>query len=143
MSGIFLGFDFGGSRIGVAAGQAVTRSASPVTTLPARGGEPDWNALDRIVDEWKPAAMVVGIPVHMDGSEQPGTRLARAFAHRLGTRYGLPVHEADERLSSREAEGLIAAARQAGYRRRTRKGDVDRMAASLILERWLAEHAVD
>jgi putative Holliday junction resolvase len=79
----------------------------------------------------------------MDGREQPETERARAFARALAQRYGLPVHEADERLSSREAQGMIAAARRGGHGRRTRKGDVDRMAASLILERWLADHAAD
>ena len=143
MNGIYLCFDFGGRRIGIAAGQAVTRSANPVTTVAATAGEPDWAEIDRIVRDWQPAALVVGIPVHMDGTEQPGTRRARTFAQRLGARYGVPVHEADERLSSREAEALIAAGRQSGHRRRTRKGDVDRMAATLILERWLADHAGD
>ena len=143
MTGVYLGFDFGARRIGVAAGQPVTRSAGPVETIAAHAGEPDWRAIDRLVRDWAPEALVVGIPVHMDGTEQAETARARAFARRLAERYGLPVHEADERLSSREAEGLIADARRAGRRRRTRKGDVDRMAASLILERWLAEHAAD
>lgn len=143
MTATYLAFDFGRRRIGVAAGQAVTGTASPVDTVAARAGEPDWSAIDRAVRDWAPVALVVGIPVHMDGSEQAGTRQARAFARRLGERYRLPVHEADERLSSREAEGLIASARRDGGRRRTRRGDVDRMAASLILERWLAEHAAD
>ncbi|MDZ7748063.1 MAG: Holliday junction resolvase RuvX [Halofilum sp. (in: g-proteobacteria)] len=143
MSATYLGFDFGQRRIGMAAGQDVTRSASPLETIRARGGEPDWDALDRALRDWRPVALVVGIPVHMDGTEQRETRQARAFARRLAMRYRLPVHEADERLSSREAEGLLADARRSGGRRRTRKGDVDRMAASLILERWLAEHASD
>ena len=143
MSGVYLGFDFGLRRIGLAAGQDVTRSASPLESVPARDGEPDWARIDAAVREWAPRALVVGVPLHMDGKEQPLTRRARDFVGALAARYGLPVHEADERLSSYEAEGMIAAARAEGRRRRTRKGDVDRMAASLILERWLALQADD
>lgn len=138
MARTFLGFDFGLRRIGVAAGQSVTGSSSPAGTVPARDGEPEWARIDALVAEWRPDGLVVGVPLHMDGGEQPLTARARAFARALGARYGLAVHEADERLSSRDAEGVIAAARAAGGRRRTRRGDVDRIAACLILERWLA-----
>lgn len=138
-----LAFDFGRARIGVAAGQAVTGSASPVATVPAKAGTPDWRRLDALVAEWEPEALVVGIPLHMDGTEQPLTRAAREFADRLRERYGLPVHSADERLSSRAAGERIAAARGAGAGRRTRKGDVDRMAACIILEQWLATRSDD
>ena len=140
MSGdaIVLGFDFGRARIGVAAGQAVTASATPVTTLNCRHGTPDWPAIDRLIAEWQPGALVVGIPLHLDGTAQPETAAARRFAAALAARYGLPVHAADERLTSRSAAAEIRAARSAGSRRRTRKGDVDRMAARLILEDWLA-----
>lgn len=139
----YLGFDFGRARIGVAAGQEVTAGATALTTLSARGGEPDWRQLDRLVDEWRPAALVVGVPLHLDGREQPVTRAARAFAARLEERYGLPVHAADERLSSRAAGAAIATARRAGHGRRTRKGDVDRISAQLILEDWLARRSGD
>ncbi len=143
MNGVYLGFDFGRRRIGVAAGQAVTRSANPVETVPAREGVPDWQCIDRSVAAWQPEALVVGVPVHMDGTAQTETGRARRFAQTLRQRYGLPVHEADERLSSREAHSAIVADRQLGRRRRTRKGDIDRMAASIILERWLADHGTD
>lgn len=141
MGDTYLGFDFGLRRIGVAAGQRVTASAGPVATIPARGGEPDWQRLDAIIAEWRPAALVVGVPLLTDGSEQPLARRARRFAAALASRYSLPVHEADERLSSRAARELIAGDRAAGTRRRTRKGDVDRMAATLILEHWLQANA--
>lgn len=143
MNGVYLGFDFGRRRIGVAAGQAITQSANPIDTVPAREGAPEWNRLDRIVANWEPEALVVGIPLHMDGTAQPETDHARAFAQSVRQRYGLPVYEADERLSSREAHSAIVSHRQQGQRRRTRKGDIDRMAASIILERWLAEHGTD
>ena len=139
----YLGFDFGLRRIGVAVGQRVTASANPVTVIPARNGEPDWQRLDALVGEWKPAALVVGVPLLTDGREQPLSRRARRFAAALQHRYDLPVHEADERLTSRAAREWIAARRSAGTRRRTRRGDVDRMAATLILERWLQARAHD
>jgi len=143
LNGVYVGFDFGRRRIGIAAGQAITQSASPIDTVPANEGTPDWNRLDRAVATWEPEALVVGIPVHMDGTPQPETDVARTFAQALRQRYGLPVYEADERLSSREAHSAIVSRRQQGQRRRTRKGDVDRMAASIILERWLVEHGTD
>lgn len=139
----YLGFDFGLRRIGVAAGQRITASAGPVAVIRAQDGEPDWARLDAIIAEWQPAALVVGVPLLSDGSEQLLSRRARHFATTLETRYALPVHEADERLSSRAARELIADGRAAGTRRRTRKGDVDRMAATLILEHWLQAGAPD
>ena len=143
MAQTYLGFDFGLRRIGVAAGQLVTASASPVAVIPAREGDPDWQRLDALVVEWDPVALVVGIPLLTDGTEQPLGRRARRFAAALQRRYDLPVHEADERLSSRAARELIAERRSAGARRRTRRGDIDRMAATLILEHWLQAQAPD
>ena len=140
----YLGFDFGRRRIGVAAGQTVTGSASPVATVHAdREGRPDWDHIDRLVREWHPDGLVVGIPLHLDGAEQPETHAARGFAEQLAHRYGLPVHSADERLSSRAASAALAGARSAGAGRRTRKGDIDRMAARFILEDWLANRIND
>lgn len=138
-----LGFDFGRARIGVAAGQAITASASPLATVSARAGGPDWPHIDRLIAEWQPDALVVGIPVHLDGTAQPLTQAARRFGRELEVRYGLPVHAADERLTSRAASAEIAAARRAGSGRRTRKGDVDRLAARLILEEWLRSRPDD
>jgi len=139
----YLGFDFGLRRIGVAAGQRVTATASPVETVRADNGDPDWTRLDAIVADWAPVGLVVGIPLLTDGRAQPMTRRARRFAAALGARYALPVHEADERLSSRAARELLADGRAAGARGRTRKGDLDRMAATLILEHWLQADAHD
>lgn len=143
MADTYLGFDFGLRRIGVASGQRVTVSASPIDTVRADNGAPDWARLDAIMAEWAPAALVVGIPLLTDGKPQPMTRSARRFAEALRTRYELPVHEADERHSSRAARELIADGRAAGARGRTRKGDLDRIAATLILEHWLQANAHD
>lgn len=130
-----LGFDFGERHIGVAVGQTVTASASPVTTLAARHGKPDWSELDRLVDQWRPRALVVGLPCRDDGSDYPVAEGARRFARRLHGRYGLPAHLTDERLTS------VAAERHLG-KKLGRRGDyraVDSLAASILLQAWLGE----
>jgi len=130
-----LGFDYGGKRIDVAVGQTVTRSASPLGVVPVRGEEPDWQAIERLVTEWRPASLVVGLPYNMDLSEQEMTGRARRFAAGLAERFPLPVHTVDERLSSREAEAQLKERRQQGRRRVTRE-DIDGAAACVILESW-------
>ena len=130
-----LGFDYGEKRIGVAVGQSLTGSASPLGVVAVRGGEPDWEALGRLVQEWRPAALVVGLPYNMDLSEQEMTHKARHFSQRLIERFPLPVHTVDERLSSREAEAALKERRQAGRRRITRE-DIDGAAACVILQSW-------
>lgn len=131
-----LGFDFGLRRIGVAAGQSITRSASPVATLLANAGEPDWARVDKLLEQWKPDRLVVGLPYTMRGDEQPITQRARAFAVALEQRYARPVHLVDERLSSKEAEARLRDLRQQG-RKRVRREDIDCAAACVILESWL------
>lgn len=136
----FLGFDYGERRIGVAVGQSVTGTATPLATVRVRGGEPDWASIDGIVATWSPAGLVVGEPLHMDGRPQAMTRRARRFRHALESRFGLPVHAADERLTTVEARAALAergAFRGSGARRRH---ELDHpVAARLILESWLGE----
>lgn len=132
-----LGFDYGQQRIGIASGQRWSGTATPLTTLPARNGQPDWNAVARLIEEWRPDALVVGEPLALDGSETGLTRAAQRFARRLEGRFGLPVFMMDERLSSREAEGRIRQARGQGGRRKTNREEVDRLAAQIILQNWL------
>ena len=139
---IFLGFDYGERRIGVAVGQSVTGTASSLVTVDVRGGEPDWVSIDGIVADWEPDGLVVGEPLHMDGRPQPMTRRARRFGHALRSRYGLPVHAADERLSTVEARAELAsrgAFRKSGAGRR-RVFDHP-IAARVILESWLEERS--
>ncbi|MDQ6683654.1 MAG: Holliday junction resolvase RuvX, partial [Pseudomonadota bacterium] len=100
----FLAFDFGTRRTGVASGNALTRTATPLTTIEA-SGDALLVAITRLVDEWRPAALVVGVPLHPDGAAHVNTRRARRFARQLAERFGLPVHEVDERYSSLEARG--------------------------------------
>lgn len=132
-----LAFDYGLRRIGVAVGQQVTGSASPVGT--ARNGEagPDWEQIGRWVREWHPQQLVVGLPLHADGSPAAMTRAAQSFASDL-ERFGLPVDVVDERYSSLEAGDRLKAARAQGRRGRIRRESIDAAAAVLIAERWLA-----
>lgn len=137
-----LGFDFGGRRIGCAIGQSFTGTASPLEVINANQGEPDWPAIDRLVKEWRPNALVVGLPVHMDGTEQPMTERSRVFASALSERTGLTVHLADERNSSREAEAQFKQSRQAGTRKRKHGSQLDSIAAQIIIERWMQSGGV-
>src|SRR5690606_36126694 len=98
----------------------------------------DWRTLDRVIADWRPAALIVGLPLAEDGGEQPITVAARRFAGQLRARYELPVHECDERYSSRAADDVLRDARASGrMTRRVRKGDRDGEAARVILEQWL------
>jgi len=133
-----LGFDFGVKRIGVAVGQSLTGRASPLKPLAARDGVPDWEQVARLVAEWEPDAFVVGLPLNMDGTEGEISQRARKFANRLHGRFGKPAHLMDERLSSFEAKGIVMA--QSGERDFGRYS-VDGLAASLIIESWLAQRA--
>ena len=138
---IYLGFDYGAKRIGLAVGDAVTGSARPLPTV-INGRQPDWEALAKALKEWRPAGCIVGLPVDLDGNDQAITSHARAFAEQLRSRYGVPVYLCDERLSSRAADDEIRNARADGrMNRRTRSGDRDGVAARLILEQWLATPA--
>ncbi len=135
-SGLLLGFDYGQKRIGVAVGQRLTATARPLVTLATRNGAPDWEAIGRLLREWQPEALVVGVPTHADGSEFETTRAARRFGNRLAGRYNLRVHFVDETLTSAAAESLLS---EAGALRDC--GELDRVAAQLILETWLHQNS--
>lgn len=134
-----LGFDFGARRIGVASGNRISQSARPLPALIANKGEPDWVRVDALLSEWQPEALVVGLPLTLDGGEQAITRGARAFADALGTRSKLPVHMVDERHTSQEAARRFAAQRAAGSARRRDAENIDSLAAAVILESWLTQ----
>ena len=134
-----LGFDVGSKLIGVAVGNRITGSARALATVAMREGQPDWNELDRLQREWLPATLVIGLPLTLDGNDQPASRLARRFADALTRRYGTETALGDERHSSREAAGRFADARASGLRRRRDGARIDAEAAAVILERWLAE----
>jgi len=132
-----LAFDFGLRRIGVAVGQTITASASPVGTLLSTADGPDFDRISALVREWRPDRLVVGLPLQADGSDSDMSRAARAFAAELA-RYDRPVDCVDERHSSQEAQATLKQARQAGSRGRIRKEHIDAAAAVLIAERYLA-----
>ena len=138
MSGkTLLGFDFGTKSIGVAVGQQLTGTARPLAAIKARDGVPDWNLLEKLLKEWQPDLVVVGLPLNMDGTEQPLTARARKFANHIHGRFGVAVELQDERLSTVEARaGLFEAG---GYRALT-KGNVDSGSAVIIVESWLDNH---
>ena len=119
----FLAFDFGLKRTGVATGNTITRSATPLRTIAAEG-DARMAAVGALIDEWQPDEVVVGVPFHPDGAEHENTRRARRFARQLRGRFGLPVHEVDERYSSTEAASTGAA-------------DRDAAAAAILLEQHL------
>jgi putative Holliday junction resolvase len=134
-TGTVLAFDFGTKRIGVAVGDFETRLAHPLGAIAAADNRLRFAAIGRFLAEWRPARLVVGFPTHADGTEHPVGRLARRFAQRLQGRFGVPVVLIDERLTSREAEGLLRAAGARGARLRA---GVDSLAAQRILETYFA-----
>lgn len=137
-SEVYLGFDFGYKRIGVAVGQRLTCSANPLSTLDAKQGVPDWVAVAKLIKQWNPDALIVGLPTCIDGSELYTTSAARRFAKQLRKQCGLPVHLVDERLSTVEARGQLFD--QGGYRK-LKQSEVDSIAACVILEQWLQHPA--
>src|SRR5690554_4382759 len=99
-----IGFDFGTHSIGVAIGQTLTGTASPLSALKAKDGQPNWELVSKLFAEWQPDIVVVGLPLNMDGTEQPLTDLARKFANRIHGRFGIHVVLQDERLTTAAAK---------------------------------------
>jgi len=131
-----LGFDYGLKNIGVAVGQELTRTASPLTVIKARDGIPNWDDIQTLLDEWKPQALIVGLPLNMDGSEQAMTKASRKFGNRLNGRFQIPVEWQDERLTTFEALEQLGIHSKLDAKQRE---DVDRISAQLILQSWLNE----
>ncbi|KUJ73081.1 Holliday junction resolvase RuvX [Thiomicrospira sp. WB1] len=126
MQGRVIGFDFGLRRIGVAIGNTLTATASAESIVQSRDGRPDWDAISALFDQWQPVAIVVGLPLRLDGTDQPLTQPARKFGQRLGGRYHRPVFYMEEQLSSIEAE-----------KRAPEAEHHDDLAAEIILSNWL------
>ena len=131
---VYLGFDFGYQRIGVAVGQRLTRTASPLKTLQAVRGVPSWPAVASLIQQWDPKALIVGYPICIDGQNLYVTKPAKRFAKALEEKFSLPVFLVDERLSTVEARAEVFA--EGGYRK-LKKVAVDSLAACVILEQWL------
>ena len=126
-------FDYGTKNIGVATGQTITCSATSQPPLKAKDGIPDWQQLEKLLAQWKPDLVLVGLPLNMDGTESELSARARKFANRINGRFGVKTEMVDERLSSFEAKGEIMGQ---GGSRDYKNNSVDSIAARLILETW-------
>jgi len=137
-TGTVLAFDFGTRRIGVAVGDFETRLAHPLAIVAASDTRARFGAIERLIAEWRPALLVVGLPSRADGSEHPVGQLARRFAQRLHGRFGLPTALVDEHLTSHDAEQSL---RSAGARGARLKANLDAVAAQRILETYFGENS--
>jgi len=133
MSKTLLSFDFGVKSIGVAVGQTITGTASPLVALKAQDGIPDWEQIESLYQEWRPDLCIVGMPLNMDGTEQPISARARKFASRLNGRFKKPVELWDERLTTVDAKSELFAL---GGFKKLDKAKIDSVSACLILQSW-------
>jgi putative holliday junction resolvase len=129
-----IGFDFGLRRIGVATGQTITKTAHPLTTVLANNGIPPWQEMDKIIQEWQPAAIIVGLPLKHNDARFSITDAVDAFAKSLKARYDCPVYLHDERLTTKEARSRVF---EEGGFRALQKEQIDAVAAQIILEGWM------
>lgn len=139
----YLAFDYGERRIGVAVGQAVTGTATPIVTLGAKHTAPDWDAIKSLIHEWEPDALIVGLPTITDRSSQRLASKITAFCQALRARFARPVHTIDESFTSTEAYYQLRTQRRLGRKRVLTKEDIDRWAAAIILESWMATNEHD
>lgn len=130
-----IGFDFGTKSIGVAIGQEITGTASPLNALKAVDGIPNWEQLQQLIEHWQPHLAVVGLPLNMDGSYQQVTFSAKKFANRLHAKYRLKVETCDERLTTVDAKAQLF---EMGGFKKLDKQKIDSASACLILESWMA-----
>ncbi|ALZ75035.1 Holliday junction resolvase RuvX [Rheinheimera sp. F8] len=131
-----LAFDYGLKSIGVAVGQRLTGTASTLKALKAVDGTPDWNQIEALIKEWQPELVVVGLPLNMDGTEQPFTARVHKFINRLHGRFGVKVQAHDERLTTVESRAELFS--QGGFKKLS-KDAVDCFSAKLILESWFEQ----
>lgn len=137
---VILAFDYGTRRIGVASGNTMSRIAQALCTLECKQLQTPWTEIDRLLRDYLPSQLIVGLPYNDDGTPTGMTPAAQAFASELTERSGLPVTLVDERHSSREAERELAYLRRSGVKtRRVTHADVDMMAAKVVLERWFSQ----
>jgi putative Holliday junction resolvase len=129
----YLTFDFGTKSIGVAVGQTITGTAQPLAAIKAKDGIPNWDEITHLHAQWLPTAMLVGLPLNMDGSEQEMTLRARKFGRRIANRCKTQVFEVDERLTTTDAKSRLFA--MGGYKKLS-KEKVDSVSACVIFEAW-------
>lgn len=132
-----IAFDYGLRQIGVAHGQTLTCSAEEISIIKASDGVPNWDQVEKLLQEWRPNLLLVGLPINMDGSESELSRLARKFARRLHGRFNLDVLMVDERLTSQDAKSSLRDASIEGESGRVDLTKIDHLAAALILQSWL------
>lgn len=132
-----LGFDFGKKRTGVASGQTITNTATPLLTLKQIDGNPDWDGIKQQIDQWQPDALIIGVPYQLDGTSSSMTEAALHFGACLKKRYKLPVLEVNEALSSYEAEESLKKKTKINQQN---KHEIDKIAAAVIVQRWLDQH---
>jgi len=132
-----IGFDYGKKRTGIASGQTITNTATPLITLTQIEGNPDWKGIQQQIEQWQPDALIIGIPYHLDGTESEMTKAALHFRDSLKKRFGLPVYEVNEALSSYEAEETLKKKSKISQHN---KHEVDKIAAAVIVQSWLDQH---
>ena len=132
-----LAFDFGEARLGVAVGYEKTGMVHPLVTLRIKDDQPDWAEVEKLINEWQPVALIVGLPLNMDGSESELSQRANKFKNRLHGRFRLPAYNFDERLSSFEAKGILLERNRGN--RNFKAHDVDALAAQIVLQGWLEQ----
>lgn len=129
-------FDFGLKRTGVAVGNTIVGTASAVETLQALNGKPNWPRISKLIEQWAPSQLVVGMPKQLDGTDTPLTDPINKFCNQLNGRYNLPVDQANEQFTSIEAGRRLKEVRQAGRKKKVSKEDVDQLSAVIIFENW-------
>ena len=134
--GCALAFDFGEHRIGVAVGDTLLGIPHPLCTIATESNDARFTAISTLIAEWRPEQLVVGLPLHLDGTEHTITKLARRFANRLKGRHGLPVWLVDERLTSAIAASML---QEAGVTTKKQKLALDQVAAQAILRTWFEQ----
>ncbi len=151
LSSTFLGFDYSQNKIGIAVGQRLTGTATALTTIISHNKKVDWPGIELLLEQWRPVAFIIGLPLTMEGEEQETTEAVKIFGNQLNERYNLPIHYMDERLTSREASHLLGYEGHTSPRRHSKPGkkvkkkkqqghDIDQLAAQLILQSWLNEN---
>jgi putative Holliday junction resolvase len=131
-----LAIDYGRARIGIASGQMITRTASPIGTVEAYDGVPNWIDLDKVIKRWNPSDIIVGLPLDTRGLDTDITRDARKFAIEVEERYKKPVHLINEAYSTREARWRLESVKD----KKVSHIKVDALAACVILETWMSEN---
>ena len=129
---LLLGFDFGMKNIGISIGQTITKQARALSTIKANNGSPDWSIISNLITKWQPEAIIIGLPLNMDGSPSEMSIAAERFARRIKGRFNIKVFTHDERLTSFEAKQ--------NHQSTNHQNIIDSIAASLILESWMQQY---